>query len=95
MFCPTFSLFGFYSAWANRAASRDLYDLWALAKRGDIDAESIALFARYGPFTDAKRIGFNRVPSAAAWHAALGHQGRVQVEPDEAADVVQSTIAEL
>lgn len=31
------------SAWAGRRAPRDLYDLWALATRGDVDADAVAL----------------------------------------------------
>jgi hypothetical protein len=83
------------SAWADRRAPRDLYDLWALATRGDVDADGVALFARHGPFTDARRVSFSRLPDKEAWHAALGHQGRVLVGPDEAADVVRNLIAEL
>jgi len=83
------------SAWSSRAAPRDLYDLWALASRGDVDADAAALFALHGPFTDAKRISFNLLPSEEDWYAALGHQGRVLVGPDEAANVVRNTIAGL
>lgn len=83
------------SAWTDRRAPRDLYDLWALATRGDVDADALVLFARYGQFTDAKRISFDHLPDEDAWHAALGHQGRVLVGPDEAADVVRNIIAEL
>ncbi|GGF47952.1 hypothetical protein GCM10010922_24770 [Microbacterium sorbitolivorans] len=83
------------SAWVNRSAPRDLYDLWALATRGDMDADAVALFATHGPFTDAKRISFNHVPNRERWHTALSHQGRVHVGPDEAADVVRNIIADL
>lgn len=83
------------SAWTDRMAPRDLYDLWALATRGDVDADALALFARHGQFTDAKRISFNRLPDRAAWYAALGHQGRVLVGPDEASELVRNIIADL
>ena len=83
------------SAWTGRRAPRDLYDLWALAGRGDVDTDALALFGRHGQFTDAKRIEFNRLPSKDAWFAALGHQGRVLVGPDAAADVVRNAIADL
>lgn len=83
------------SAWADRAAPRDLYDLWALATRGGVDAEALALYAQHGQFTDARRISFNRLPDSEAWYAALGHQGRVLVGPDVASDVVHNVIAAL
>lgn len=74
------------STWADRAAPRDLYDLWALAIRGDVDADALALFAQHGQFTDTRRISFDRLPDREAWYAALGHQGRVLVGPDEASE---------
>lgn len=36
------------AAWIDRHASRDLYDLWALAKAGRIDVEAARLYSRYG-----------------------------------------------
>ncbi len=83
------------SAWADRRAPRDLYDLWALATRGHVDEDAVALFAKHGPFTDAKRISFSPLPDEESWRVALGHQGRVLVGSDEAADVVRKIIAEL
>ncbi len=83
------------SAWVDRMASRDLYDLWALVLRGDVDRDALALFARHGQFTDANRISFDRLPEAKEWYTALGHQGRVLVGPSEAAEIVRSAIAVL
>ncbi|MEZ3161691.1 nucleotidyl transferase AbiEii/AbiGii toxin family protein [Microbacterium sp. BWT-B31] len=77
------------AAWHDRAAPRDLYDLWALAEQGIIDAEAAALFGRFGPLTDAARVTFSRRPSDAEWVAALSHQGVLRVGPVEAADVVR------
>ncbi|WP_432457964.1 nucleotidyl transferase AbiEii/AbiGii toxin family protein [Cellulomonas iranensis] len=37
------------SAWMDRHAPRDLYDLWALAERRLIDAEALDVFTRCGP----------------------------------------------
>lgn len=37
------------AAWHHRRASRDLWDLWALADRGHLDAEAANLYARLGP----------------------------------------------
>lgn len=77
------------AAWHNRAAPRDLYDLWALAKRGDINEEARELFAKHGPLTDASRVAFRDLPSDAEWHASLSHQGVVRVNPRDAAHVVK------
>lgn len=54
------------TAWANRAAPRDLYDLWALALQGYLDDEALTLFSRLGPMTDATRISFAHLPEAAS-----------------------------
>jgi Nucleotidyl transferase AbiEii toxin, Type IV TA system len=35
-------------AW-HRGASRDLFDLWSLARIHAIDADAVALFAQHGP----------------------------------------------
>lgn len=36
-------------AWYDRRASRDLWDLWALAERGHVDREAAPFYARLGP----------------------------------------------
>lgn len=55
------------SSWSNRGASRDLYDLWALAEAGMIDAEAAALFAKLGTYTSASKVPFTRIPTDAEW----------------------------
>lgn len=77
------------AAWHDRAAPRDLYDLWAMAGRGMVNVDAAAIFARLGPLTDASRVTFVRVPTDAEWVAALSHQGILQVGPAEAVDVVR------
>jgi predicted nucleotidyltransferase component of viral defense system len=37
------------AAWRDRRASRDLWDLWALAERGHLTTEAADLYARVGP----------------------------------------------
>lgn len=37
------------SAWMDRHAPRDLFDLWAMSERGLIDAAAVATFVRVGP----------------------------------------------
>ncbi|GAA3661653.1 nucleotidyl transferase AbiEii/AbiGii toxin family protein [Microbacterium marinilacus] len=80
------------ASWNDRGASRDLYDLWALAKAGKIDAAAAELFGRHGPYTGVSGVSFERLPSESEWRAALAHQCRVSVNPKEAAEAV---IAEL
>jgi predicted nucleotidyltransferase component of viral defense system len=75
-------------AWAEttRNAPRDLYDLWALARAGHINAEAAELFKRYGP-TGAypERWLFPRqAPTEQHWKDALAHQCRLRVTAAEA-----------
>lgn len=79
-------------SWAGRGASRDLYDLWALAERGFIDDEAAALFGKFGQFTKASTITFPRIPTDAEWDHALGHQCVVKATPSEAARVVRDAL---
>lgn len=83
------------ASWTDREASRDLYDLWALAAAGRIDADAAAVFGKHGPFTSASKVSFTRLPSDAEWEASLGHQCRIQVTPTEAASLVRQTLSEL
>lgn len=77
-------------AWSDRAAARDLYDLWGLEGAGHIGREAAALLRRHGSTSrpDAARM-FAQAPGTAAWKAALDHQGVIRVEPMEALEVVR------
>ncbi|MGO2036101.1 MAG: nucleotidyl transferase AbiEii/AbiGii toxin family protein [Brevibacterium sp.] len=77
------------SAWNDRAAPRDLYDLWAMAAHGMIDREAADLFNRYGPLTDPSAVSFSKLPSETEWQSALKHQGAEEVSAEEAAEVVR------
>jgi hypothetical protein len=81
------------SSWSDRGASRDLYDLWALAEAGMIDAEAAALFAKLGPHTSASKVPFTRIPTDAQWRAALDHQCTPAVGPEAAARIVSEALA--
>jgi predicted nucleotidyltransferase component of viral defense system len=73
------------SAWADRAAPRDLYDLWALGHLGLIDDQARDAYARCGGTgSDPQHWMFRDAPTEAAWQAALAHQGRVRIGPAEA-----------
>jgi len=78
------------TAWHDRHAPRDLYDLWGLATLGALDADAAALFARHGPTGRAPRAWMFRDPPAAEdWNRQLGSQTRIAVDPTEALTVVR------
>lgn len=77
-------------AWHDRAAPRDLYDLWALAGRGALDAEALDLWMRFGPTGRVPtKDMFATAPVETSWRAQLGGQTRLTVTADEALDVVR------
>lgn len=73
------------SAWLDRRAPRDLYDLAALAQRGHITPAAVQCVTRFGatstPLT-ARLLG--GPPSEAHWQQALAHQTRLDVSAAEA-----------
>lgn len=81
------------SAWNDRQAPRDLYDLWAMSEAGLIDADAVRVFGALGPLTSARRVSFESLPLEAEWEASLGHQGIVCVGPESAAESAQRAIA--
>lgn len=78
------------AAWHDRRAPRDLYDMWALGRRGLITDDARRIYAKFGPTTSAAGVVFAPVPSQREWQDALGHQGVIKVTAAEAA----STVAE-
>lgn len=76
--------------WSDRAACRDLYDLWALANLGAIDDETRALYVRYGPSGSAPpRRLFARPPAEQAWQRDVGGQTHLTVTAAAALAVVR------
>lgn len=72
-------------AWHDRAAPRDLWDLCALAQRGDITADAAALFVAHGPTRAAPQPWmFTKPPSEDRWREQLGGQTRLTVTAAEA-----------
>lgn len=70
--------------------TRDLYDLWALARVGALNAESAALFAKHGPINSPPRSWmFHKAPSATQWRAQLASQTRLTVDASDALRVVR------
>jgi predicted nucleotidyltransferase component of viral defense system len=83
------------AAWSQRGAPRDLYDLWALAEAGYVDAEAAKVFRRLGPYTDVSKVSFARLPTDRSWLDDLGHQCVTAVTPEEAAATVQHALEGL
>ncbi|HEX3733364.1 MAG TPA: nucleotidyl transferase AbiEii/AbiGii toxin family protein [Mycobacteriales bacterium] len=76
-------------AWYDRRASRDLWDLWALAERGHVDREAAHLYARLGPTNRTPNPeDYATPPDQAQWDRDLGAQIRLTVTAAEAAEVV-------
>lgn len=78
-------------AWVDRAASRDLYDLWLLTQRGAIDEDAARLYARFGQ-TGRPPTGdlFTQPPDETRWRQELSGQTRLEVTAGEAIEVVRT-----
>lgn len=73
------------TAWIERRAPRDLYDMWALAEAGLITPEAVAVFSSRGPFgRPPEKWLFNQPIEEHAWRTALGHQTRLTITADQA-----------
>jgi predicted nucleotidyltransferase component of viral defense system len=89
---PTVAAFGASkaSAWHDRAASRDLWDLWAMATEDHLTLESAALYKRLGPtnqYPDPET--YLTFPDEMRWRRDLGGQVRLTVAAREASAVVR------
>lgn len=94
---PTLPAFAAWktAAWCDRHAARDLWDLWALAGVGAINAEAAELYRKYGPTHMPPDQDFRIPPAEADWSAQLGQQTRLDVSPREALDVVRRYWADV
>jgi predicted nucleotidyltransferase component of viral defense system len=78
-------------AWTDRHAARDLWDLWALAGVGAIDAEAGRLFAEHGPtLAPPKSWMFTTAPTAEQWREQLASQTILTVTPEQALTAVRA-----
>ncbi|WP_330249317.1 nucleotidyl transferase AbiEii/AbiGii toxin family protein [Nocardia sp. NBC_00565] len=78
-------------AWCDRAAARDLWDLWALSRMGAFDHEAAALFRRFGPTNKQPQPSqFSRAPTEDQWQAQLSGQTRVETTAAEALRIVRA-----
>lgn len=84
---PTAAAFAAWktTAWADRAASRDLYDLWLLAGLGAVTAEAAELFTRFGPSNKPpSRALFTCAPDEPTWQRELAGQTRLEITANAA-----------
>lgn len=82
--------------WQDRHASRDLWDLWAMAALGAIDDQAAALYTRYGPTNrPPARFLFDTVPDEADWTAQLAGQTTLNVTAEAAAAMVREAWARV
>ena len=73
------------SAWMDRHAPRDLFDLWAMSERGLIDAAAVETFVKVGPTgLPPSDWVFEEAPDESAWRRALSHQTRLRITAQEA-----------
>jgi hypothetical protein len=78
-------------AWFDRAAPRDLSDLWALAQIGALTKSAARLFREHGPISAPPQpYMFSRPPTEAAWREQLAAQTRLTVGPEQALNAVRA-----
>jgi predicted nucleotidyltransferase component of viral defense system len=92
---PTSQAFGAMklTAYVDRVAPRDLFDLKKLAERGMLGDESIALARELLGRSLAKQE-FTKAPTDDQWNAELSHQVADPGTPSEALDIVFRVLAE-
>jgi predicted nucleotidyltransferase component of viral defense system len=79
------------TAWMERQAARDLYDLWALAERGLIDADAVDVFVSTGPFgAPPPPWAFDAAPDEETWRRSLAHQTKLRVSAGDALRAVRA-----
>lgn len=84
------------AAWHDRAAARDLWDLWALAVRGHLTEQAADLYARVGPTNRRPQpAAFNKAPTEDRWQREVGGQVRLSVTAVQALAVVRDGWARL
>jgi predicted nucleotidyltransferase component of viral defense system len=83
------------NAWAERAAPRDLCDLYGLLRAGALTGEALRVAADASRPIQPHQFHDDRMPSEEAWQAALGHQMRELPPRDVAFASVRSVVAAL
>lgn len=84
------------TAWVDRRASRDLYDLMAMVERGMITRDAFMTYGKYGQTTNPLAVRyFKNPPAEDRWVADLGHQCRLAVTAKDAITRVGQALAEI
>ncbi len=84
------------SAWLDRAAERDLFDLHAMSQSGLLTTNAIGLVRKQTNWTAfPNRVVWPQPPSEADWQMQLGHQTRLMVDADTAHRLVVETLRRL
>jgi hypothetical protein len=84
------------ATWADRRASRDLWDLWGLTRIGAIDAAALELYRRFGPTNQPPGYYlFETPPSEAEWQSQLAGQTRLTVDATHALAIVREAWARV
>ncbi|CAN5311095.1 hypothetical protein BH11ACT1_BH11ACT1_19540 [soil metagenome] len=84
------------TAWIDRRASRDLYDLMAMAERDMITHGAFAVFGRFGQTTRPLAVRhFHNPPAEDRWVEDLGHQCRLAVTAVDAIARVGRALADI
>lgn len=78
------------SAWRDRQAARDLFDLASLARLGAIDSRAVALLREV---TSVPLVGMDlaALPRGLDWHGQLAHQCRLDMDAETALADVRRT----
>jgi predicted nucleotidyltransferase component of viral defense system len=78
------------SAWIDRHAPRDLYDLWALAKQNALTTSAARLFATHTGLGRPQDHMFLRAPAFSDWQEQLSGQTRLTIGPEQALEAVRA-----
>ncbi len=83
------------AAWADRAAPRDLCDLFGMATWNALTIEALEIAAEAHRPAQLLDYADTRRPTSEQWQAALGHQMRILPDPEVAMSAVREAIERL
>lgn len=83
------------NAWVDRAAPRDLVDLYGLVVRDLLDRDSLDVAAAAAQPVQLHSFSVERLPTAESWSAALDRQMPTPPGPEEALGAVRERVARL
>jgi hypothetical protein len=83
------------AAWADRAAPRDLCDLYGIVSRRSLSIEALDIVAEAHRPVQPLDYADDRTPTSEEWQASLGHQMRELPDPKVAIVTVREAIERL